>query len=414
LAQAPQAPVRSVARGPRSIRGRIGVRYFWIGSQVAPDMSQPALDLRLDGTRIGGTPFGLHVDVRARWILTSNALGSTTASQSIARAYQAAVTWEPRSAPVRVVVGRQMSPTLATISFLDGMTVEYAGRNVSLGGFAGTEPDAGLAFSTAIRSAGTYLQFHGPRGTGQGWNVTVGAAGSYTAAATNREFLFVQGGYIDQNVALFLAQEVDYYRPWKVEMGEEAISPTSTFATARVTLVPGLTAMAGYDNRRNVRLYTDVVNPEVTFDATFRQGVWGGVSARIARRFLLGLDARTNDGGVAGRSTAYTASLSINGLTAMDLGVRARSTVYQNLQSDGTLHVLAIGGTPVSGLTLELNGGIRSDRNDMEGATRTITWFGANTDLALTRSLYLLLSGTHEQGSLDATDQAYVSLTYRF
>lgn len=400
------------ARAPRTLRGRIGVRYFWLGSQLAADMSQPALDLRLDGTRLGGTDFGLHVDVRARWIITSQAQGTTSSAQSIPRAYQAAVTWEPRTTPLRIVAGRQMSPTLATVNFLDGVTVQYLGRHVTGGAFGGFEPDATLGFSTALRSVGGFAQFHAAPGSNRNWTFTVGAAGSYTDAATNREFLFLQGGYVDRILSLFVAQEIDYYRPWKVELGEQPISPTSTFATARVNLTDGFSLLAGYDNRRSVRLYSDVVNPEVAFDADFRQGVWGGASARVAHVVLLGADVRTNGGGSAGRSNAYTVNAGLVGLTRIGLAVRGRSTRYENDQGDGWLHSLSVAASPWIGMTLELNGGTRVDRDI--ASTQSIAWYGANLDVPVTRSLYLLLSATHEQGSLDATDQAYASLTMRF
>ena len=72
-------------------------------------------------------------------------------------------------------------------------------------------------------------------------------------------------------------QEVDYYRAWKQAIGEPAWSPTGTFATARYEVTRAVSLNAGYDSRRNVRLYRDAVTPETAFDDAFRQGVWGGL-----------------------------------------------------------------------------------------------------------------------------------------
>jgi len=63
-----RAEVRAGARASaRPIRGRLGVRYLSLqqaGEGVTSTLTQPAFDIRLDGRNIGGTPFGLVVDVR--------------------------------------------------------------------------------------------------------------------------------------------------------------------------------------------------------------------------------------------------------------------------------------------------------------------------------------------------------------
>ena len=43
---------------------------------------------------------------------------------------------------------------------------------------------------------------------------------------------------------------------------------------------------AGWDSRRNVRLYRDLVSPATDFDDTYRQGYWGGVEWRPKGKWM--------------------------------------------------------------------------------------------------------------------------------
>ena len=59
---------RRSRRTQRPIRGRLGVRYLTIDPGVGPEgvIRQPALDLRLDGHRVNGSPFGITARARTR------------------------------------------------------------------------------------------------------------------------------------------------------------------------------------------------------------------------------------------------------------------------------------------------------------------------------------------------------------
>lgn len=411
------APTATRRRGTLPVHGRVGVRYLYSrGVDGLRTLSQPALDLRLDGAAMGGTPIGVSVDVRARWT-NSGGAGVVTTSDELARVYQATLFYDRAGGPVRAVIGRQMSPTLATVSFLDGVLLEARGRSWSVGVLGGTEPDpVTFGWSGSVRDVGGYAQWRSRPGTSRRWTASVGAMGSYTEGHANREFAFVQAGYTDARLTAFLAQEVDYYRPWKVAAGEpSAISPTSTYANVRVRVLDALSVAAGYDNRRNVRLFRDAVSPETEFDDAFRRGAWGSILLRPARRLLLGFEGRTSGGGEAGNADAYSLTAGTTGLGRMALSLRGRGTRYRSASADGWLASLALGAVPTARVSLELNGGLRSDRNPAnDPPTSQLWWVGGYVDIALRRSLYLTLSGTHEQGGLDANDQAYGALSYRF
>lgn len=403
--------------GPRSgLRGRIGVQYFVMRQSdgTGAGVSQPALDLRLAGPP-GASSFNVAVDVRARHTHTILADGST-ASGGRNRVYQAALSLQTPGSPARLTVGRQVSGNLASVGLFDGVMAEVHQPTWSTGVFAGTQPEPlQLGFSGAVLETGIYTQRHSRPGAAARWSLTLGASGSYEDAHANREFAFVQGSYLSRRLSAFVTQELDYYRPWKLLPGMRAVSPTSTFATFHLRVTGAVTLDAGFDNRRNVRLYRDVVNPETAFDDTYRQGAWAGVSVQPTRRFRLGVDARSSSAGPAGHAESYTLSLGADRITTLGLSLRTRSTRYSNPQLTGWLNSAALSLEPGTRLRLQLNGGLRAEQDPAADPPHTaVTWVGADIDVTLARAWYALASVTRQRGGMDGYDQVYAGLSVRF
>lgn len=413
--------VRPIQRGVSTrsgLRGRIGTHYLVVGQGGGLGFTQPALDVRLDGRPFGGRPIGLTVDVRAR--RTFSTLAASTDVSGRARAYQLAMFWNPPASPARVTLGRQIAPGLAVVGMFDGLLAELNTARWSTGVFAGTQPDpANLGFATDIVQGGVYVQRRGGSGggTARRWSATLGASGSYENAHANREFAFLQGSFTSQRLSTFVSQEIDYYRPWKRTAGMAPVSFTSTFVTLRYRASDVLDVHTGFDNRRNVLLYRDVVNPLTTFDDAFRQGVWAGMGLRLSRRYSVGLDTRLSSGGPAGNASAYTLSLGADRLPVIAAGVRARSTYYRNRQVSGWLHSGALSFEPGTRLHFELSAGARMEHDALAlPQDRTITWGGADFDVNLARAWFLMLSGVWEAGEAGSGSitQIYGGISMRF
>jgi hypothetical protein len=401
---------------PAGLRGRVSVEYFLMQQAgVTGKLSQPGLGLRLDGPPGGAPSLTLTVDVRARRSYTILADG-TAVTDDRNRVYAAGVAINAPGAPTRITLGRQISGALASVGVFDGVMVELVQPSWSSGVFTGTQPDPlDLGFSSSIVQLGWYTQRHSRPGADARWALTLGASGSYQSAHANREFAWVQGSYFDTRLSAFLTQEVDYYRPWKLQPGMHAISPTSTFAFAQVRPTEAVTLDAGFDNRRNVLLYRDVVNPETNFDDTYRQGAWGGISFRPARRLRVGFDARVSSGGSTGNATSYTASLAVDRLPRVGASLRTRTTYYVNPQLNGLLQSATLGFDPGTRLHVELNGGVRTERDPIADPARTTaTWVGADVDVTLARAWYVMASATHQRGGVDGYDQLFGGLSFRF
>jgi len=194
-----------------------------------------------------------------------------------------------------------------------------------------------------------------------------------------------------------------------------AVSPTSTFATFQLRVTGTVTLDAGFDNRRNVRLYRDVVNPETAFDDTYRQGTWAGVWVRATPRIRAGVDARSSSAGVAGHADSYTLSLGADRLTRLGLSLRTRTTRYTNPQLSGWLNSVALTFEPGTRLRFQVNGGLRAEHDPAADPAHTaVTWVGADIDVTLARAWYAMLSATRQRGGMDGYDQVYGGVSVRF
>ena len=406
-----------------ALRGRVGVRYLVVaeGAEGAR-FSQPAADVRLDGTRIGGSALGVTIDARGRRTVATRADTSTPRVDSRTHVYQMAVSLATTGGG-RVAVGRQFSEAFANVSLYDGVSVELNRRRWGTGVFAGTQPaPSTMAYSRDVREAGTYIQAHNEV-AGRRWAVTLGAIGSYHAKEPNREFAFSQLSVSSLRVSLFATQEVDYNRGWKVAAGERAIQPTSTFLSAQIRASDVVTVYGGFDTRRNVRLWRDLESPQTEFDDRFRQGVWGGASLRAGRHVRLSADVRSSDGGdsTGARATATGASLAVDQLGWSLLAAKARSTRYTSPWVEGWLHSASIAISPLNGqLRLEVEAGLRDEANrpgvsvtGMPGDNR-VRWLTLDSDIALGRSWYVVVTGTREAGGWGPVTQSYASLSWRF
>lgn len=410
---APAATPRS--RSPNALRGRVGVQYFHIQQRdgTSGRFSQPAADLRLSGSPTGSPDFTVTLDVRARRSYTVMADG-TTLSDNRGRVYQAAVAFRQPGSSVGIVAGRQIAGNLGSIGLFDGVLTDWTRPGWSAGLFAGAQPEPiNLGFSSSVVEGGGYLQRHSAPGAVTRWALTLGVTGSYQAAHANREFAFVQGTYFGPQVTALITQEVDYYRWWKRLPGMAALSATNTLAFGQVRASERLTLDAGFDSRRNVRLYRDVINPVTAFDDTYRRGAWIGASWLALAPVRLGMELRTSGGG-ADRSNSVTGSVDLTRLP-WGLDLRSRTTYYKTPLLHGWLNAFTLGVDPGTRLHLGLNGGWRAERDPLNDPTGTaVTWVGGDLDVTLARAWYVMLSATRQRGGLDGNDQLYGGVSFRF
>jgi hypothetical protein len=419
ISNSPTPSARSWENASR-LRGRIGARFLTVeqldGSGA--NYSQPSLDLRLDGQNLGGSPMGLTVDIRSRQTVATNVDGTrNTAGQALV--YQAVVFAGRPGARYRLALGRQYSPALATVNLFDGLLAEMNRLHWSTGVFAGTLPgQTNLEWNKKQPEFGGYFQLHQGTGRGRPWAATLGLISTYDQGKADRQFGFLQGTYSGQHWGFFASQEVDYYDATKIAAGEpSAISLTGNFVSTYARLGQVVDLNAGFDNRRNVRFYRDVVNPVTQFDDAFRRGLFAGIGFRLGNAGRLGFDTRASSGGIASTANAYTGSLSLFRLTPAHLFLALRATKYTGTQADGWLYSGSLGMAILSSLHAEVTGGLRNETTllGFSGpAQNNLSWFGVNVEWSMTNSWFMMGSVTRENGDAQNDAQFYGSLSYRF
>jgi hypothetical protein len=97
------------------------------------------------------------------------------------------------------------------------------------------------------------------------------------------------------------------------------------------------------------------------------------------------------------------------------VGVRSRTTRYDGPRESGWLEALSVDFAPAPAVLISLEGGLRLAHDPLADPTdRTVSWVGADLDLSLGRRWYLNGSVQHEAGRLEANDQIFTGLSYRF
>jgi hypothetical protein len=189
------------------------------------------------------------------------------------------------------------------------------------------------------------------------------------------------------------------------------LSWTNSYTHTRYQFTENFSLNAGFDNRRNIRLYRDHITPETEFDDAYRQGYWTGFAQRFNRYLRCGADARRTTGGSFEDSDSYTGHVSVYTRVQFSL----RSSYFDRSTLQGWMHSGRVGTQFGSRLHLELGGGTRDEASvDHPGDTYMLTWTSLAIDYSLNRQIYLSLSGEHSNGEVDRTDQVFATTSYRF
>jgi len=393
----------------RWLRGRVGVRYLSVRNEGGSHFEQPMLDLRADGAGTG--PLDFSLDLRGRRTSQSFSSGEQRI-ETLTRTYRASVTWHDPKAQRLLTVGRQSSGAVGPVSLFDGVLAQTGGERWSAGAFGGTQPDpVRMRISGSVREYGAFAERHQAPLAIRRWTLGVGAVSSYDHAAPDRDFAYLQGSYRDHRLSGYLSQEVDFNRAWKRSRGEGAVSLTSTFANARLSLTPWWDLTTGYDNRRSVRLWRDRETPETEFDDRYRQGSWVGSSWLVAKRLRVAGELRSSGSGL-GHADAWSMSADLQRMGLRGLSLRTRYSQYDSDLSDSRLVSFGAGFDPVPSVHLGWIAGERSlQQSTSEATTRWQEW---SVDYTFLRRWYANASYERDQGDFENMSQLYAGLSRRF
>jgi hypothetical protein len=199
---------------------------------------------------------------------------------------------------------------------------------------------------------------------------------------------------------------------WKQDLGDPAVSATSTFLFARQAVGPTLSIQAGFDNRRSVRLARDRESNETIFDDRYRQGGWSGATWDIARWLRVDGSGRWLSG-VTQASRAYTGMILLRTPKRRDLSLRMRATRTDGA-TDGWLQVVEGEWRFAGDRRLLLRAG-RERWNDANGVTATENhWQGAELESGLGTRIFGFASGEWRDGDGGGSLQSQLGMSWFF
>jgi hypothetical protein len=407
-AAAAESLAAAARRPARRVRGRVGGSWLVLRSQAGGGYSQPALDLRLDAR---GTGTDFEADVRSH----RTYIGGTANDQDLGRIYRMSLSFHDEVGSRRLTLGRQVSPSLAVVSLFDGALASLNGRRWGAGLFTGTQPDpVRYGVSGDILESGGYAEWRSVPLAARRWSLTGGGIASFDHGNPNRNYFFTQGFYADRRLTAIASQEVDLYPGWARALGEPAVSLSSTFLSGRLQATRMLSVDAGYDSRRNVRLYRDRVTPETEFDDRYRNGTWLGAAVEPNTHLRIEGDARYGSGGDGGNYHTWTTSGELYRLPLLQADLRLRSTRFVG---DFSTEWLLAGGLtvrPLGQTDLNLTAGTRSTQDVLSGLETRVAWVGADLSAGFARNWYLTLSGDRDHGDGIDQIQLYYGLSRLF
>ncbi|MEQ1831438.1 MAG: hypothetical protein ABL977_00170 [Candidatus Eisenbacteria bacterium] len=402
-------PKGRAARRSSRLRGRLGGRWLSVES-TGSRYQQPALDLRADARDGMGGHMDASIDVRARRTVRTGDAG--TVVDQFSRVYRASTTFRDKNDRRRFTLGRQSSPTLASISLFDGALLEVGDQRHTYGAFAGTQPEPlRFGWSGDLVEGGAFAEWHQKPLAAQRWSVSVGGVTSRRGAAVNRDFAFAQGWWFAKGASASVAQELDLNTGWKRDMGEPMLAWTSTFATMRVPITPQLALQSGYDNRRSVRLWRDRETPETDFDDRYRQGAWGGTTLELKQHIRSSAEYRTGSGG--DHSDTWSVSGEVYRLTRWQCSVRTRISAFTSPGTESALSSFGAGFDPLGQSHFEFNAGTRRTRDRATGFEETERWQGIDLDLAVGGRWYVNGGWEQQKGQTGTTRQLQAGVSVR-
>ena len=399
---APARPITS-ASARRAWRGRVGAGFLIVEPENGNSIQQPTLDVRLD--HVTGS-LDLHADVRGR----STKL--TTGTDGEARVYRLAAVIHDQGSSRRFMIGRQVLSAAPGAAFFDGGVAEFDRGTWTFGLFGGGAPEAdNFAPSFDQVHAGGFARVTQTKGRRTN-RATLGFLGSRYKGTVDRNALFLDASHFAPGRSLFVAEEVDFNPGWKQDLGDPAVSVTSTFIAGRQAFGPTVTFDAGFDNRRSVRLARDLETPENTFDDRFRQGGWSGLAWEPKRWIRVG-GAGHWSAGPPHASSSYTGTLQLRSAGSADLALRLRATQVQG-NSDALMEVVEgeWNRGPIGRVILRAGWENWDDANNI--TTTANAWQGLEVERPLGMKIYGFVYGEHRDGDGGRINQGQVGLSYLF
>jgi len=398
------------------IRGRIGIDYSRLQESAGGiGSSQFGYVIRIDATRLLGSHWTLSGFHRGRVFSRGAGPQRETLTDLINRTYHLSLTYSNPNSRWAAGVGRLYVPWATSLSTIDGF---YFGRRqgrTTIGAFGGTTPDpTSWNYNRDRLMGGGFVNFAGGSFESFHYSSTSGVAVARINWHPERQFGFFENMIsYKQYISIYSDQEFDY-RTGAQDAGQGSVVLSRSYVTVGLQPHPVIRFDISEHYFRNLPTFDPRLIGTGLLDPYLFQGLSGGFRLRLPLRLELyssgGRSSRTGDNG---SSWNY-----MGGFAARDIlhsGMRAdvRYSKFDSSFGSGAYRSLSISRDVGNAFRFDLTAGQQDTISSLTSQTRA-HYLNGSADWILGRNYILGFGLTVYRGQVEAYNQYYVSLGYRF
>ncbi|MDR3699576.1 MAG: hypothetical protein P4L56_08080 [Candidatus Sulfopaludibacter sp.] len=409
----PRPPLEEVNR----LRGRIAFERTAIIDHDSPaaSSSENGMVIRIDWSRIEGS----------YWTLTGYWRGSLTSNQSASqttlldlmnRTYQIGLFYANPLSPWKFGIGRLILPWASSLGAIDGgYAARKISRKVTLGMFAGTNPDpTQWNYAPNRQTSGVFVNYETGSYDGAHWSSTAGIAFSRVNWRPERQYIFIENNYsIGRTFSIFQTAQADYRDP-KLMNGATGAQLSQSFITIRYTPRKRVSFDVSDNYFRGVPTFDQRLIGTGLLDQYLFTGISGGVRFEPIDNLLitanLGNSRRNGDTSHA-VNQAY--GITWKRLPVLDLRLNLRYNSYSSSFGTGSYESAGITRELSDALRLQFEAGIQNTQSTYSSQTRA-RFFNSMIDWQLGRHYFVMGNWLSYRGLAQNYDQISISLGYRF
>lgn len=335
----PQALTHDVARPV--VDGSVGLRVsHWDDQSPANlDFTQTNANVRLEVSNLWDGKLALAFRTRGRHNLRQRSYSARAPeSDWDNNIYEFSVLYGADGDPFHLHLGRISPLRVSGIGRFDGVLLEENLARVSVGAFAGMEPNWQYqARDNDLRKLGGYACYEAGSRRTASVDLTLAAIAEYHASTVSREFLCTQGRFsLGNRLNISHTAEFDINNSWRRVSAGESISLSSLYLYARYQVSKGVSASVNFDNRKTPWTYETRDVADSLFDDNLRQGLRGRLDINLPLRIVGQVGAGVRDRGDDLKPThTYTAGLRQSGVLMRGLSLRADISDFSGADERG-------------------------------------------------------------------------------
>lgn len=275
----------------QSVTGRISAAsYSDLSNTAGRNIQRFRYNLSVNALNIGGSKFSAETYISFRhragkWVEVRNDIFNAL------KIYSLALKYEPISS-MRLILGRQINPRVASIGSFDGIVIEKSIKRFSAGITGGTRPDfRNYGFNKNLIQYGAYVSYdYSEKGAYTGTSVAF--MEQLYSGKTDRRFMYLQhSGSLLKNLNLFSSFEIDIFR-LRNNKPETAFDLTSFYTSLNYRISDKVTLNGSYDARKNPVYYeTFKTFADSLINTGIRQSWRLGSNIRVTNNLMLGIQS---------------------------------------------------------------------------------------------------------------------------